>query len=121
MRSRSGNTVAPFFHAVFLGPLVFTGTLATEWSGDPLRVVYAFDARNPAPLIASRVELCDGPILAVWLPDMVSEAAPRRSKSSKRSACGSHRPRSRPSANKHRNSKASDGYASATKERSGHC
>lgn len=65
---------AVFSREVFLGPLVFTGALTTEWSGDPFRVVYAFDARNPAPPIASRFELGDGPNLAVWLTDMVDES-----------------------------------------------
>ncbi len=64
---------AVFFRVVFLGPLVFTGTLATVWCGDPFRAIYAFDARDPAPPIASLFEACDGPNLAVWFEGMVEE------------------------------------------------
>lgn len=64
---------AVFFRVVFLGPIVFTGTLTTEWSGEPFRAIYAFDARNPAPPIASRFESADGPNLAVWFEGMAEE------------------------------------------------
>ncbi len=66
-----GRTV--FFRVVFLGPLVFTGTLTTEWTGDAFRVVYAFDGRDPRQQIASGVEFADGPNLAVWFGDLKEE------------------------------------------------
>ena len=31
---------AVFFRVAFLGPIVLTGTLTTEWSGDPFRAIY---------------------------------------------------------------------------------
>lgn len=62
-----------FFRVVFLGPIVFTGTVTTEWAGEPFRAVYAFDARNPAPPIASRFEIGDGPNLAIWFEGMTEE------------------------------------------------
>ncbi|MBA3393273.1 MAG: hypothetical protein H0T89_11545 [Deltaproteobacteria bacterium] len=67
----SGRSV--FFRVVFLGPLVFTGTLTTEWAGDPFRAAYAFDARNPARAIANHFEDRDGPNLAIWFVGMVEE------------------------------------------------
>jgi hypothetical protein len=61
-----------YFRVVFLGPVVFTGTLATEWTGEPFRAAYAFDARNPANVIENRFGQSDGPNLAIWF-DAVSE------------------------------------------------
>lgn len=63
-----GSTV--FFRVVFLGQLVFTGSLCTSWSGDPFRAVYAFDARDSANVVASRLEPGDGPNLAVWFGEV---------------------------------------------------
>lgn len=65
---------AAFLRLVFLGPLVLTGTLTTEWTGDPFRAAYAFDARNPALLIASAFEDGDGPNLAVWFDGVRQES-----------------------------------------------
>jgi len=80
---------AVFFRVVFLGPLVFTGTLTTEWSGDPFRATYAFDARNPPPPVASRFEIGDGPNLAVWFDGMVEETVAQPLKRSRQLAYGS--------------------------------
>lgn len=64
---------AVFFRVVFLGPLVFTGTLTTEWAGSPFRAAYAFDARNPANRIIDGFESVEGPNLAVWFDAMTEE------------------------------------------------
>jgi len=63
-----------FFRAVFLGPLVFTGTLTIDWTGDPFRAAYAFDARDPAHAVVNCHENRDGPNLAVWFSGMVEES-----------------------------------------------
>lgn len=63
-----------FFRVVFLGPLVFTGTLTTDWSGESFRAAYAFDARNPANVIANSLVTGDGPNLAVWFEGIKGEA-----------------------------------------------
>jgi len=62
------------FRVVFLGPLVFTGTLTTEWRGDPFRAAYAFDARNPANVIARGYTEGDGPNLAIWFDRVKDES-----------------------------------------------
>ena len=64
-----------YFRVVFLGPLAFTGTLTTNWTGEPFRAAYAFDARNPANLLASCIESSDGPNVAVWFDGMKEETA----------------------------------------------
>lgn len=63
-----------FFRVVFLGPIVFTGTLTTEWHGDPFRAAYAFDARNPANVIARGYTEGDGPSLAIWFDRVKDES-----------------------------------------------
>jgi hypothetical protein len=55
-----------FFRVVFLGPLVFTGTLTTAWSGESFRAAYAFDARKPAHVIVNSIDSSDGSNLVVW-------------------------------------------------------
>jgi hypothetical protein len=63
-----------FFRVVFLGPLVFTGTLTTEWQGNPFRAAYAFDARNPTNEIAQTYTEGDGPNLAIWFDGVKDES-----------------------------------------------
>jgi hypothetical protein len=64
-----------FFRVVFLGPLIFTGTLATAWSGESFRAIYAFNGRDPANEIARRFEPGNGPNLAVWFGELKEESA----------------------------------------------
>lgn len=63
-----------FFRVVFLGPLIFTGTLTTSWTGEGFRAVYAFNARNPADVVRSEFVVGDGPNLAIWIEGMKAEA-----------------------------------------------
>lgn len=58
-----------FFRVVFLGPLVFTGTLCTNWAGEQFRAIYAFDACDSARRVASTFEAGDGPNLAIWIDE----------------------------------------------------
>jgi hypothetical protein len=62
-----------YFRAVFLGPIAFTGTLTTEWSGSPFRAAYAFDARDPANAVTNTFVEGDGPNVAVWIDAMKQE------------------------------------------------
>jgi len=62
-----------FFRVVFLGPLVFTGTLTTDWAGEPFRAAYAFDARDPANVVVDEFKFGDGPNLAFWFHGMIEE------------------------------------------------
>jgi hypothetical protein len=55
------------FRVVFLGPLVFTGALTSDWSGEAFRAAYAFDARDPAKTIASAFGHEAGRPLSTWL------------------------------------------------------
>jgi hypothetical protein len=55
-----------FFRAIFLGPIVFTGTLTSEWDGESFRAAYAFDARNPTNVVVSTFMKDDGRALATW-------------------------------------------------------
>ena len=51
---------------MFLGPLVFTGCLTSEWRGQEFRVAYAFDARDPAKLVVNAFDNQAGRPLATW-------------------------------------------------------
>lgn len=63
-----------FFRAVFLGPIVFTGTLTTEWSSERFRAAYAFDARDPGTRLVHRLIEGDGYNLSIWTDSMKEEA-----------------------------------------------
>jgi len=54
------------FRAVFLGPIVFTGSLTSDWLSESFRTAYAFDARDPARTIASAFDEQPGRPLATW-------------------------------------------------------
>lgn len=54
-----------YFRAIFLGPIAFTGTLTTSWSGQQFRAAYGFDARSPAAVIVDRFDDVHGPRLSV--------------------------------------------------------
>lgn len=66
-----------FFRVVFLGPIVFTGNLTLEWTGEPFRAVYAFDARDPATRIANVFQPGDGPNLALFIDEVRDETNER--------------------------------------------
>ena len=63
-----------FFRSTFLGPIVFTGLLTAEWSGERFRTAYVFDARNPSPPLVSTYVTGDGHNLSIWFGQVREEA-----------------------------------------------